>query len=132
MNRWLASRSTCQARTFLWLERHVLRRGKSERRQKGTLRKAMGGLEQANELLGNIDRGRSKVCRNLRKKNLRLLTGFLTRNCTFQVHRHNIGIVDDAFSRFCGDEKETPRHHLLINCGVITVKRSSATGGIKH
>lgn len=77
---------------------------------------------------GGHRRGRSKVCRNFRKKNVRLLTGFITRNCTFQVHQHNIGNVDDAFSRFCGDEEETPRHHLLINCGVITVKRSRSMG----
>lgn len=45
---------------------------------------------------GDFDRRRSKVCNSLRKKSLRLLTGFLTGHSTIQRHLHKLGIVDDA------------------------------------
>lgn len=31
-------------------------------------------------------------------------TGFLTGNCNLKGHLHKLGIRDDAFCRFCGDE----------------------------
>lgn len=51
-------------------------------------------------MLGNSDRGRSRFCRSLCKKNLKSLTGFLTRKYTLKGKLNTLAIIDDAFGDY--------------------------------
>lgn len=75
------------------------------------------GLRQVKKILGDFNRGRSKNCKSLCKKSLRLLIAFLLEHCILERHLHKLGIVDDEFSTFCGAEEETPKH-LIKNFDV--------------
>ena len=79
-------------------------------------------LRQAKELLGNYNRKRSRVCMNINKNRLRILTGFLTGHCRLKEHLRKLGIEQRGECRFCGDVEETPGH-LLKECGALIHER---------
>lgn len=56
--------------------------------------KDTGGLRQAKELLGDFDCGRSRVCKSLFKRNLRLMTGFRTGHCVLKGQLSKLETVD--------------------------------------
>ena len=59
---------------------------------------------------------------NLTKKQVRILTMFLTGHGYFNEYLKKIGRVTDGRCRFCGDIGETSEH-LLCECESLSVKR---------
>lgn len=78
-----------------------------------------GGLRQSKELIipykerGTLD---------LSKRELRLLTGYLTGHNCLRYHRHNIGLADNVICRLCASGVETSVH-MLGHCEALSRSR---------
>lgn len=92
--------------------------------------KALPGLRQAKMLLGNYQGKRAKICRELERKQLRILTGFLTGHCNLNGHLTTIGVKQSNNCRFCQQENEDPRH-ILIDCEAIARRRAECLGQLQ-
>lgn len=59
---------------------------------------------------------------NLKRKELRMITGLLTGHCPAKYHLKKIGRVPSDICRFCNTEPESSAH-LLCYCGALVLRR---------
>jgi ribonuclease HI len=85
------------------------------------------GCRQAKNLLGKPNNKKSSDMLCLPRKQLRILTAFLTGHCKLGKHLTTMGLQEDSKCRFCKIGDETPTH-LLINCYALMQSRHRALG----
>ena len=84
---------------------------------------ALPGHRQAKLLLGNYQSKRAKQLISMNRKQLRILTGFLSGHCSLNGHLAKIGIKESGLCRFCKIDTENPAH-ILLECEAIARKRA--------
>jgi ribonuclease HI len=80
------------------------------------------GMKTSKTLFPTIDDKKINDLTNLKRNDLRLLTGVLTGHCPLRKHLNNIGILSNPNCRFCDITDETPIH-ILNECDKLATKR---------
>ena len=83
--------------------------------------------KQAREALPSVNPGLSRRLLQLRKAQLRIVTGALTGHTLFNKHMYTLGITDSSLCRGCLDEEETAAHSLL-ECTSVANYRTTYLG----
>ena len=91
---------------------------------------SLPGHRQAKLLLGNYHSKRAKQLINLKRRQLRILTGFLTGHCNLNGHLAKIGVKESGLCRFCERANEDPEH-ILLECEAITRKRAECLDNLR-
>lgn len=95
--------------------------------QKSSYWRRIPGLRQAKRFISPSS-ARVKECLELRKPELRLLTGFLTGHVPLRYHLKNMGLSTTDGCRFCDMEAESAEH-VLCHCPAIFRQRLQHLGG---
>lgn len=88
------------------------------------------GIKQSNILVGGYNSKRAKEILQLRRQEVRPITGFLTGHCKLGGHIKKIGVSQEGECRFCNLATETPQH-LLQDSMAIVRQRWSHLGVIQ-
>jgi len=83
---------------------------------------AVEGCRQAKMFLHGPDKRLILFALRLRKHDLRILVGLLTRHCTLNRHLAIMRIQDDPLCPACGEEEETPLHLLGKCCATMQTR----------
>lgn len=70
---------------------------------------------------------KARILLNLKKRDLRVITGLMTGHCPSKYHLNKMGITQSAECRFCQSENETAEH-ILCRCGALFRQRMSVFG----
>ena len=73
------------------------------------------GLEHAKAFMGNLNKNRSKILLQMKRTDIRLVTGFLTGHFPVRHRLKKMNAITDDTCRFCGEEEESVEH-LLCTC----------------
>ena len=85
------------------------------------------GLNHSKKFIAGIDSNRSKYLLSLRKKQIRLICGFLTGHYPLKSRLKLMNISRDSTCRFCDTEDETAEH-LLCDCECLARIRMKLFG----
>ena len=85
------------------------------------------GLVHSKAFIGRSNKNRSKKILELKRSEVRLITGFYTGHFPVRHYLRNINIATDDACRFCGLEAETVEH-LLCDCEVLARRRLHLLG----
>ena len=72
-------------------------------------------MKYAKEIILQPELSRSKILFQLSRRQLRIVTMFLTGHGIFKEHLCKMGVIADKLCRFCQEEDETAAH-LLEDC----------------
>ena len=67
-------------------------------------------MRQAKTIKCELDLKWYKDTKKLKRNDLRMLTGFLTKHQRLIGHLKKLGIEENGMCRFCDEKKETPIH----------------------
>ena len=81
------------------------------------------GMEHSKEFLGDYSIKRTKDLLNMSRRQVRILTAFLTGHCRTKYHLKKMGIRTDDVCRICREEEETARHILCDCIGLGNLRR---------
>lgn len=86
-------------------------------------------LEHAKALIGGYSQKFTAELYKLSRTDVGAIARALTGHCKLNRHLYNIRLSETDVCRFCGEDRETPKH-ILCHCGPLIHKRSNYLG--KH
>lgn len=80
------------------------------------------GLRQSKIMVGGYNARRAKDILQMRRIEVRAITGFLTGHCRLGGHLKKIGVSQEGECRFCNEAAETPQHILQDCMAVVRIR----------